>query len=64
MKYSERLLFIDMDELMTGKHDTLFRDTVHLTKDGVWFKAILVGEAILAHCRATGRCPGVDCHDR
>jgi hypothetical protein len=45
--YSERVIFVDLDELMTGKVEEVFVDLAHVTEDGRRLKAEAIGAAIL-----------------
>ena len=42
----DRLLFVDLDKLMTGKDNQLFRDAVHVNDNGNRMKAEYVGQRI------------------
>jgi DNA-binding cell septation regulator SpoVG len=47
MKYGDKMLFVDMDSIMTGKMDTCFTDIAHMTENGIRFKAQNIGKVIL-----------------
>jgi hypothetical protein len=42
----DRLLFVDLDKLMTGKDNQLFRDAVHVNDNGNRMKAEYLGQRI------------------
>ena len=44
---SDRVIFVDLDELMTGKMEEVFVDLAHVTEDGRMAKAEAVAAAIL-----------------
>ncbi len=46
-KYGEKILFVDLDQLMTGQMEEVFRDVAHVTNTGRAFKAHQIGHAIL-----------------
>src|SRR6266513_6084901 len=43
----DRLLFVDLDKLMTGKDNQLFRDSVHVNNKGDRMKAEYLGKRII-----------------
>ena len=43
----DRLLFVDLDKLMTGKVNHLFVDPVHVNDAGRWMKAEYLGKRII-----------------
>lgn len=45
--HSDRIIFVDLDELMTGKMEEVFVDLAHVNDDGRMAKAKAVGAAIL-----------------
>lgn len=53
-EYGERILFVDLDQMMTGMMDDLFVDIVHVNDEGRRLKARSVGESILEHIRRSG----------
>jgi len=44
---NDRLLFVDLDKLMTGKDNQLFRDAVHVNDNGNRMKAEYLGKRII-----------------
>ena len=46
-KYSGKIVFFDMDKLMTGKMDSVFNDLGHVNEFGINFKAERIGQVIL-----------------
>lgn len=46
--YGDEILFVDLDRMMTGRMDELFRDVGHLHETGRRFKAEEIGKVILA----------------
>ncbi|MDJ0812873.1 MAG: hypothetical protein QNJ23_04040, partial [Woeseiaceae bacterium] len=49
---SGRVIFVDLDELMTGKMEEVFTDLAHVTEDGRQAKAEAIGAAILEDLRS------------
>jgi hypothetical protein len=45
--YGGDVVFVDLDELMTGKMEHVFVDLAHVTEDGRKVKAEAIGAAIL-----------------
>lgn len=45
--YSTKIIFVDLDELMTGKSEDVFVDLAHVTESGRKIKAEAIGSAIL-----------------
>ena len=45
----EGTYFVDLDKLMTGKMNEVFRDVAHVTPKGLAFKAEQIGQLILEH---------------
>jgi hypothetical protein len=43
----DRLLFVDLDKLMTGKDNQLFLDPVHVNDNGNRMKAEYLGKRII-----------------
>jgi hypothetical protein len=54
---SERAIFVDLDELMTGKMEEVFVDLAHVTEGGRKFKAETIGAAILKNLRTSPDLP-------
>lgn len=46
--YGDKIVFVDLDKLMTGKMEPVFIDVGHMKSDGIQFKARVIGEAILS----------------
>jgi hypothetical protein len=53
-KYGEKILFVDLDQLMTGQMEEVFRDVAHVTNTGRAFKAHQIGYAILKDLTNSG----------
>lgn len=49
--HGEEIIFVDLDEMMTGRMNDVFRDVGHVGPEGRRFKARRIGEAILARRR-------------
>jgi hypothetical protein len=49
---SDRIIFVDLDELMTGKMEDVFVDLAHVTEAGRRVKAEAIGAAILKDLRS------------
>ena len=45
--YDRKMLFLDLDSIMTGKMDTCFKDQAHMNENGIRFKAQTIGKVIL-----------------
>lgn len=45
--YIGKMLFLDLDSIMTDKMDTCFKDIAHMTENGIRFKAQTIGKVIL-----------------
>jgi len=50
-KYQGKILFVDLDTLMTRHMEELFRDVAHVSHEGRAFKAQQIGHAILQDLR-------------
>ena len=50
-------LFVDLDQMMTGKLEHVFRDLGHVIDEGKQFEAERISEAIIAHLKETSRLP-------
>lgn len=46
-KYKDSIIFVDMDSLITGKHDDYFIDLAHMAPEGDNYLAKVTGDAIL-----------------
>jgi len=46
--YKETTVFVDLDSLITGKHDDIFTDLAHINDGGRAMKASFTGEALIA----------------
>ena len=53
-KYGKKILFVDLDQLMTGKMEEIFRDVAHVTNTGWAFKAHQIHYAILKDLNNSG----------
>lgn len=53
-KYGEKILFVDLDHLMTGRMEEVFQDVAHVTSTGRAFKAHQIGNAILKNLAKSG----------
>lgn len=49
--YSSDVIFIDLDDMMTGKMESVFVDLAHVTEAGRKAKADVIGEAIMQDLR-------------
>jgi hypothetical protein len=46
-KYRDKIIFIDLDQMITGKRDDFFNDLAHMNDEGEELKAEQIGNAIL-----------------
>ena len=53
-EYGERILFVDLDRMVTGVHDDFFVDLGHMNQEGKAFKAEAFAKVILEHFEAHG----------
>ena len=52
--YRDRILFVDLDRLMTGKRDDLFVDLAHMKDEAIQTKAEHIGRRLLEDWRSGG----------
>jgi hypothetical protein len=53
-KYQDKVIFVDLDSLITGKRDDYFLDLGHMEEEGERLKASEIGNAIIKHYYGDG----------
>ena len=47
-QYNGKVIFVDLDKIITGKMNHIFDDLAHMTQEGIRFKGIELGKKILS----------------
>ena len=53
-EFKNKILFVDLDSLITGKHNEIFKDLGHVTDEGRTMKSEWIGKAILGNVNSSG----------
>lgn len=53
VKREEGVVFVDLDQAVTGNRNDIFRDVVHMTDEGIQLKAEMIGDEIYNHVLTT-----------